>query len=114
MPDPSTLDPSDIDQKEDIDAGISHMLQGATENGLPDENKDKLRQLVQNNVDVFKTLFSAGPPAKIDPLHIELTSDAKPSRVRLRNYSQEQRQFLSRFVETLESAGMAYFNTSAA
>lgn len=42
------LDPTSLDllytyPKEDIDAGISHRLQGPTENSLPDEKKYEMR-----------------------------------------------------------------------
>lgn len=59
---------------------------------------------------VYRTSFSAGPPAKVEPLKIDLVADGKPVRVRLCIYSQEQREFLATFVYLLVAAGMAYFN----
>lgn len=62
----------------------------------------------------ISNIFLSGPPAKAKPLRIDLTQKTSPTRVRLRNYSQEQRKFLVRFVDLLISAGMAYFNPSGA
>jgi len=62
---------------------------------------------------VFRTSLSAGPPARIRPLKIELTPQAEPVKVRLRNYSREQREFLSDFVEKLVRSGMAYPNPTS-
>lgn len=111
--DPSTLDQLDIDQKEDLKSGIKQVLQDSSDNDLPDDIKNDLRQFLTTKFDVFWTSFSAGPPAKVSSLNIELTSDTKPTCFRLRNYSQEQHQFLCHFVELLLSVGMAYFSSSA-
>lgn len=75
--DASTLDALDIDQKEDIDADINKTFDEAVQNELPADRHDLLRQLVTSNVNVFRTSFSSGTPAKVEPLCIELTPDAK-------------------------------------
>lgn len=67
-----------------------------------------------NHKNVFRTSFSAGPPAKAKPLEISLVSDASPVRVRLCNYSQAQRKFLRNFATQLVNANMAYLNPSSA
>ena len=64
-------------------------------------------------MDIFRTSFSAGPPAKLPPLEIELTSDAKPVKVLLRNYSQEQKEFMRDFASDLVSNGLAYPNPTS-
>lgn len=45
---------------------------------------------------------------------MELTPDARSVCVRLRNYSQEQREFLAKFVEDLVRNGLAYQNPTSA
>ena len=64
-------------------------------------------------MDTFRTSFSAGPPAKLPPLKIELTPDAKPVKVRLRKYSQEQKEFMRELVNDLVAHGMAYANPTS-
>lgn len=44
---------------------------------------------------IFRTSFSS-KPARVYPLRIELTPDARPVRVKLRNYSADQRAFLAK------------------
>ena len=90
------------------------MKKKATDNGLPAEYSERLSELVNKHKDVFRISFSSGPPARIRPLRIELTPNAQPVRVRLRNYSQEQKEFLSEMVAKLVRHGMAYANPTSA
>ena len=43
-------------------------------------------------------------------MKIERTADAKPVKVRLRNYSQEQRELLSNFAQNLVEHKIVYLN----
>lgn len=61
---------------------------------------------------IFRTSFSSGPLAHLPPLKIELTPDAKPVKVRLRNYSQEQRDFLDQFVKDFVRHGLTNPNST--
>lgn len=65
------------------------------------------------HVDIFRTGFSSGPPAKFLSLRIELSQDGRPVKVRLRNYSQEQEKFLTSMIEDLVRHGMAYANPTS-
>lgn len=112
--DPSLLDPIDLDQHNDIQSSIDAMLEKAFESGLPTHAHALLKKTVTDYMDIFRTSLSSGPPAKLPPLKISLTTDAEPVRVRLRNYSQDQRKFLSNFVDKLVDHGMAYPNPTAA
>ena len=69
----------------------------ARKNGLPEKDSSNLDNILSNNLGVFRTSFSSGPPADITPLKIILIPDFRPVKVRLCNYSQEQRQFLEEF-----------------
>lgn len=84
--DGSTSDQLDADQPDDIETSISDMLTESVENGLPPELYTELHDLFSGNTNVFRFPFSA-PPAKVEPLKIELTPDAKQVQVRLRNCS---------------------------
>jgi len=89
------------------------MRDQAFQNGLPTAQRKILADLIDSHIDIFRTSFSAGEPAKIKPLKIELTPDARPVKVRLRNYSREQREFLAEFVGKLVRNGMAYPNPTS-
>jgi hypothetical protein len=88
------------------------MTKQARDNGLlPDA--DELEIIFRDSMDIFRVAFSSGPAAKLRPLDIKLTTDARPVRVKIRNYSQEQREFLSKWVTGLVRCGMAYSNPTS-
>jgi Reverse transcriptase (RNA-dependent DNA polymerase) len=117
------IDPIDVPQLLDLPTsakpeGISDsfdvMIRQAQQNGLPDGSVLALGELLNDFADIWSTSLHAGPPAKLPPLVINLKPDAIPVRVRLRRYSQEQRDFLKQFVSQLEAAGLIYRNPRAA
>lgn len=113
FPDPSLLGSIDADQHEDIRTAADEMIETPIVNGLPAAARGTLIQIVQENLNISRTTLSSRPSAKVAPLKISLTPDARPVCVRLRKYSQEQRQFLDNFVTDLIQAGMAYPNPSS-
>ena len=113
FPDPSLLDPIDEDQHDDIRKAVADIQQTAKDNGLADVFESNLKGILRDHMDIFRTSFSAGPAAKLPPLKIDLTPDAKPVKVRLRKYSQEQKEFMRDFVNDLVANGMAYPNPTS-
>lgn len=89
------------------------MLRKVNQNDVSQQYQAELSQLVMDNINLFRTSFSFGPPAKVVPLVIILSVNAKTVGVRLKNYSMKQREFLSRFVAWLVDASMAYSNPAA-
>lgn len=89
--DTSALDAADIDHTDDIKQGIGNMMEAAKQNELPTDKCEEFQTSVKSHVYIFRASFSARPYAEVKPLHIELFADAKAVRVRLQNYSQEQR-----------------------
>lgn len=113
FPDPSLLDPIDTDQHDDICKAIEDIKENANQNGLPAVYESNLKGILRDHMVIFRTSFSAGPPAKLPPLKIELTPEAKPVKVRLRKYSQEQKIFMHDFVNDLVAHGMAHPNPTS-
>lgn len=113
FPDKSLLDPVDSSQHDEIAQDVEKMVQTAVDNGFPDDNVPQLKKIVNDHMDIFRTSFSSGPPANIEPLQIDVAPDATPVRVRLRKYSQAQREFLSRTVAKLVECDMAYPNPTS-
>ena len=103
--DPSLLDPLDNEQHQEIREPVEGLKETSRNNGILAEDATA--------IDVFRTSFSSGPPAKVRSLRIELTSDARPVEVRLRNYSEEQREFLSDMVAKLVRNEMAFPNPTS-
>eukprot|EP00178_Gracilaria_changii_P000257 TRINITY_DN1027_c0_g1_i1.p2 TRINITY_DN1027_c0_g1~~TRINITY_DN1027_c0_g1_i1.p2 ORF type:complete len:1106 (+),score=114.18 TRINITY_DN1027_c0_g1_i1:5972-9289(+) len=113
FPDPALLDPIDADQHDDIREAAEMMVQMAIKNGMQTAQSRALHEIVHKHINIFRTSLSSGPPANVTPLKIALTPDARPTRVRLRKYSQDQRAFLQKFVSELIRAGMVYPNPSS-
>lgn len=70
-------------------------------------------KIVSDRVYIFRCSSSSGPPARLPPLKIELTPDAKPVKVRLHNYSVDQRRIMGVFIKSLVRHGMAYPNLTS-
>lgn len=62
---------------------------------------------------VFLTALSAEPLVNVPLPRIKLAPDARPVRVRLRNYSQDQHDLLSKTVKRLVECGMNYPNPTS-
>lgn len=111
FPDPSIFDLVDTVQKQNIHLKLSDILHKADQRELPQQYQTKLSQLEMDKISLFHTSFSSGPSAKVASLVIKISDNSKPERLHLRNYSMEQREFLSRIVTWLVDAGTAYSNT---
>ena len=70
------LDPIDENQHDDIRKAVEDMQKTAKDNSLADAYASNLKGILRDHMDIFRTSFSAGPPAKLPPLKIELTPDA--------------------------------------
>lgn len=92
---------------------MDEILKSAENNSLSEKQLKDLKTIVSGRIDIFRCSFSSGPPAKLPPLKIELTADAKPVKVRLRKYSADQRKFLATFIKSLVSHGMVYPNPTS-
>lgn len=105
FPDTLLLEPMDADQHDAVLTASEEMKAVGRYNRLPDENNRRLDMLVDLNIDIFRVGFSSGSPTKLRALRIDLTPDAAPVKGRLRNYSQEQKEFLTNTVSALVRLG---------
>lgn len=83
------------------------------DNGFPFDDANEFRSLVHEILNIFRTYFSKGPPANVPHLKIELSGSAKPICVKIRNYSQIQRQFLRRMTTKFVDAVLIYPNPTS-
>ena len=113
FPDSSLLDPVDSEQHDEIASTVEQMVADAVDNGFPVDKLTELQKIVSDYIDIFRVTFSSGPPADFPPLRIDLHPTAKPIRVRLRNYSQAQRDFLATTVANLVKHDLAYANPTS-
>lgn len=113
FPDPNLMELEDTGNNDQEKQDLEDMIQRAKDNGLPQSHWRAVEFLVQEFSGSFSNRFSA-TPSKVDPLIIRLTPDAKPVRVKLRNYSPSQRLFMKKMMDELISYDIIYPNPSAA
>lgn len=113
FPDPSLLDPIDLDQQDGILTAVDVFVQFVKNRGMENLYLTKLNFILGDLMDISRTDFSAGSPAKLLPLKIERTPDAKTMKIRLLKYSQEQKDFMPQFLKELVNHGMAYQNPTS-
>lgn len=111
--DASFLNPIDSNQGKATHAVADSMLKTAQDNGLFETDTLYLRQAVTDFIDVFHVSFSAGSSANITPLKTELTSDARPVRTQLRNYTQQQWASFTDMVNSLLRHETVYPNPTS-
>lgn len=75
------------------------MLQVAKDNGLPNQYWKHLHITVYDHINVLRAGFLSRHPARIPPLHTDLTKEAAQFKCNLHKYSLEQRRVLSATVK---------------
>ena len=113
FPDPSLMDPADGDQEQEVNECIESMLVEAQTNGFPVDKFPQLKTVILARRNVFRISFSAGPPANVPPLRIQLKPDAQPTVVRLRKYSSDQKLFLRKLMKRLIDLDYVYPNPTS-
>lgn len=112
FPNPNLVDLTHASATNISNTDVDNMLDKAKRNGLHSQPLDGLTKIVWSQSHVFDTRFSS-IPAKVPPLKIELTSNAQPIRVKLRNYSQSQRKFMTNLTDELIRFNLIYPNPSS-
>lgn len=103
----------DAEQHEEVTASVGDMLRNAQDACIPKEHGDRLKNVVLEHQDIFRIAFSDASPVIIKQLNIDLNTDGRTIRLKLHNYSKEQRDFLSKFPENLIRCGMANLNPTS-
>ena len=114
LPEDFSLEKVDENQEEDIVQALEDCLRTCVDNQLSSEDIMEMRTILLKHKDIFRIRLGGGPPAKLPPMKINLAPEAKPIRVRLRNYSQQQKEFLANFVGKLMKYGIVYSNPTSA
>lgn len=110
--DPSLIYLDDKPDDELLRDQIAAMIEKENTEDFPEEHSAELYGLVWGHSAEFCTTFSPHP-AKVDPLRIHLTEGSRPIRVKIRNYSVDQREFMESLVDKLVENNLVYPNPSA-
>ncbi len=101
------------DSRESIDNAFQSMIANAVESGISTTGSQRLKHLLDRYRDVFRIKLGPDPPAKVAPLVISRTENAKPFRSPQRRYAPLQREFIIRTIRELEAVGAIYKNNSS-
>lgn len=89
------------------------MLLDSKDNVLSVSKWERIKSLIYENIDVLRVGLSHGPPVLIPTLKFELSKESSPVKVKLLNYTQEQRLLLLDMRTFLVNSGMEYINPTA-
>jgi transposase InsO family protein len=108
-PDISTHNPVEVA------AVVEQRLQHAFEQGLSLVAVKKLREAVSGELaDVFRTAFGDDPPARVTPIHVEMTPDVYALRTpAVRRYHTSGSKAMAAIMARLERFGYVYRNNLA-
>ena len=81
------------------------MLERAAANGISESRLTELRNIVTEYYDVLWLRLGPGPPAKVEPLSIDLIEGSRPVREKQRMFPPQKREFLNRFASKLLEYG---------
>lgn len=99
------MDFGETDEKE-IREALDKMLANAIESGLPREQSDRWKALLNKYADVFRTRIGNDPPAKVPPMKVHWDTNTKPIRYKNRRFPLIHRQFMDHFCGKLERYGI--------
>ena len=101
------------DSSESINNAFQNILVNAKKFGISINGAAKLGHLLTKFTDVFRIKLGPDPPAKVAPLVIIRTENARAFRSPQRRYAPTQREFIIRTIRELEAVGAIYKNNSS-
>lgn len=113
LPDASLLALIDGKEHKNIRKAVPDTKKPAKRNGLVDIYELNTRNDLCDHMNIFRTSISAGPSDNNLQRKFRLTPDAMLVKVRLRKYSQEQKEFVRECVNNLEAHGTTCPNSTS-
>jgi len=93
---------------------LERMIQEAVDNGLPEQSKARLTNILEKHADVFRLKLGTDPPVNVAPMIVKLEPNSKPVSVKVRRYTPRQSVFLQSKVKELERIGLVRRNPTSA
>lgn len=101
------------DSNESIEKAFEKIRKDAKANGISNQGMERINRILQEYRHIFRIKLGSDPPAKVEPLKITLSSNARPFRSPQRRYAPQQRVFIINTVKELEKVGAIYKNPKA-
>lgn len=97
----------------DAQGSINAMVVDAAANGMAVEQVEELHGVLNQYPYIWQDSLSDDPPARVEPLRIQLKEGTTPIRCKQRKYAPLQRQFIREHVAQLAKNGLVKENRSA-
>ena len=95
-------------------AALEDAVSAADKAGLDEPYVERLRGIIRGRWNVFRRGLRQGdPPARVEPLKVTLTSDARPVKARPRVYNPVKTAWLASCMASLVALGLVFFNMQA-
>lgn len=102
-----------IDSDETIQQALEKMMQQAVQVGIEKDRSDRLRGILMEYRDIFRLRLGPDPPAKFEPMRIQIKDNARPIITKARRYTADQREWLEKHVSKLLEYGLVKHNPNA-
>lgn len=91
---------------------LNQLLDNAKSCGMSENGLEGLQELVNEFDHVFRVRLGNGPPAKVEPMIVQMNSSAVPFKASTRRYKPDQYKFLETWTKKLEEFGFIRKNTT--
>lgn len=102
-----------VDTEVEVEAALGGLLDKAASEGISDQGKVRLREMLKKYRDVFRVRLGPGPPADVEPMHLTLKPNAVPHIAKPRRYTPDQKRFMEGYVQRLDEFGFMAANKNA-
>jgi len=102
-----------IDTEAEMTEAILKSVEDAKLNGISAEGAETLHGILNEFRDVLRIRLGNDPPAKVDPMKIEIMENAKPFKAKARRYPPEAREYMDSFSDKILEYGFGKINTNA-
>ncbi|CAM9525373.1 unnamed protein product, partial [Sphacelaria rigidula] len=79
-----SVDPAE--EKEERDRALADSVRQAEQQGLSAEGAYRLRDILSRRVDTFRRALCGDPPARVEPMRVQLKPQAKAVKAKPRRY----------------------------
>ena len=95
------------------DRALEDSVHQAEQSGLSADGACRLRDILSRRVDAFRRAFRGDPPARVDPMRVQVKPQAQAVRARPRRYDPVKTGWLASCIAALVAFGLLVRNIQA-
>ena len=101
------------DKNAEMDEDISKAVLNAADNGISTNVQSKMQDMLYEYRDVLRIRLGNDPPAKVEPMVVEVMKGSNPVAAKPRGYAPEGRKFMDSYVNRVLEYGFGKVTTTA-